>query len=163
MTKFVFALAFLAATAAHASSVQVDQVDAVYEASTSSVEANVSLDSFKFEINPSMGRARLDITYTSDYSGGGDDGGFYAPGEDDVLVKGLSFDTSTSQVVYTNDRGKVTSCATVTISHNLFGQKIKVRNTGLCTLSTQIGDVATDDGFQIHHRAVLNVFLNVQD
>ncbi len=161
MTKFVLAFAFLAASAAQASSVQVDQVDAVY--SDGAWDANVSLDGYKFEINPSLGRARLDITYTTDYSNTSDDGGFYGPGEDDVLVKGLSFDTAKSQVVYTSDRGKTTACATVSISHNLFGQKIKVENTGLCTLTTQAGDIVTDDGFQIHHRKVLNVFLNVQD
>jgi hypothetical protein len=162
MTKFVFALAFLAAGAAQASSVKVDTVDAVYDVPGSS-PANVSIESFKFEINQDLGRARLDITYQTDYNPGPDEGGYYGPGEDDVLVQGLSFDKTSSQVVYKSEAGKTTACANVTISHGPLGHRVHVKNTGLCTLSTSTEDVITDDGWEIKHHKVLNVFLNSQD
>jgi hypothetical protein len=162
MKRLFVIFALLSATAAQAATVKIDTVDAVYTSPMGTSGNDVRLEGFKFEVKPELGRARIDILYTSDYVGGGDDGG-YGPGENDVLVSGLAFDTSSSQVIFTNAARKVTACANVTITQGFLGRKIKIKNTGLCTLSTTIEDIATDDGWEIKHRKVLNVFLNVQD
>src|SRR5262245_20390361 len=117
--------AFLAAAGAQASQVKVDTVDAEFLNTTSAYRGDVSISSYSFQVNPDLGRARLDISYTAPYSGGGND--YYdGPGNNQVLVSGLSFDSRTSQVTYQNERGKVTVCAEVKISRGILGRKIKV-------------------------------------
>ena len=160
MKKFVFALAILsAASVAQASTVKVDSVDAVD--SSAGFDVHVTLGKYKFEVNPSLGRARIDIGYDTDYQPSSDEGGSYGPGEDDVLVPGLTFDKAASQVVFKGDDGKTTACADVQVTRN--GNKVRVKATGLCTLTSSIDDETSDDGWQITHHKVLNVFLNTQN
>ena len=162
MSKFLFAFAFLAAaSAAQAATIKVDSTDAVVEGPTSDWPVNITLGSYKFEVNAELGRARLDISYNSDYQPTADDGGYYGPGEDDVLVQGLTFDKTASQVVFKAEDGRTTNCANVEITRN--NRKVRVKATGLCTLTSDITDETTDDGWEIKHRKVLNVYLNVQN
>src|SRR4051812_48001628 len=113
MMKVLIAVSLFAHSAAHASTVKVDTVDAQYSSPTSRYGGDVVAQDFKFEVNPELGRARLDIQYGIEFATGGGDDSYYGPGESQVLVQGLSFDKTTSQVVYKSESGKVTACAKV--------------------------------------------------
>jgi hypothetical protein len=139
-------------------SVLVDSQPADYTSTGSAYSNPLRVDGFKFELNPSLGRARLDIDYTDDQSHVDDVG----PGENDVLVQGLSYDAAAKQVIYTDARGTKTICANGE-HKGVFGTFTAKTPTGNCALRSEVVTQTTDDGFEQHQSRVLNVYLDLKN
>jgi len=161
--KVILVLASLMmGTLVHATEVKVDSVP--LELNPAGFGAGqVALAGFGFELNQKLGRARLNIDYVDNLPCRAyEPGGQYcppAPESSQVLVPGLTFDASSSEVVYKDDKGKVVVCATVKNTSGFFGHRTHIKKTGNCFLTSKIG--TKDDGFNVSK--VLDVYFNTKN
>jgi len=150
-------------SAAANSRIKIDTVPSEYTPMNSPTNHEpVSLSSFHFEVNQKTGRARLVIDYTYP------DEPIYAPNDDAhgplptiVQLPQLTYDQGSHTVVY-DSTGRRVVCATVREKTGLFGRHFVVKNTGACTVSTELAEHAEDDGWSIHRFRVLETYLNVR-
>ena len=157
----LFTILLIAIPASADSKIKIDTVPADYTPTYSITNQPVHLNKYHFEVNEETGRARVVVTYTyaeNMIAGKGDPGG---PPTTRAEIPGLVYDAQNHSVVYRAD-GKQTVCATVQESHGLWGRRSKVTNTNACTVSTEPTNVTSDDGWELHHRQMLNTYLDIR-
>jgi hypothetical protein len=154
-----FVALILAIPASANSKVQIDTVPSEYVPIDSPTNhESVSLSSFHFEVNQETGRARVVAIYTYP------DELIYGPDDDQrgprptiVQLPGLTYDAPAHAVVYDSGGTKVL-CATVRMKPGLFGNHLKVRNTGACTVTTSVANHAEDTGWDIHRYRAIDTY-----
>lgn len=110
----------------------------------------------EFNYNPQLGRAWVETTIY--------DNGHY---EDSVnfgrtykiLVTGLSFDTVSNQIIYTDQNNVVTVCSKL-IKKNKRSKKYVLKETHQCSFVTRSSTRTIDDGFYIQNQEILELYLN---
>lgn len=109
----------------------------IFEAPISAVEASKSK---RFGINPELGRAWVEIDV------------YFVQSESSesyrVAVPGLSYDKSSSQVVY-DAEGKKVICANVRETGSWIFKSQRIEPTGDCELTRKYVKVPIDDGFAV--------------
>ena len=121
----------------------------------------VSLSSFHFEVNQETGRARIVAEYTyPDQMTFGPDDDVNGPQPTIAQIPGLSYDAADHEVVY-DANGTRAVCANVEEHSDLFGHHVKIRKTGACTVTTNVGQHAEDDGWSIHHFRAIDTYFEV--
>jgi hypothetical protein len=143
--KFTFAFLMLLSSFAHASNVTGVTV---YNKPSSSLTFSDYLS--RFEVNPDLGRARLSIAMedlVTEYP---------SVVYEKVLVDGLTYNTSTGEVVYQNPvTGARTVCAQAKKPQSGKGLK----STKLCTLAPTKYILKYDDGYEIKEIEYLKIDL----
>ena len=167
MRKSVFVaalivLAFAISVSAN-SRIQIDTVPSEYiPINSPTIRETVSLSSFHFEVNQETGRARVvvDYTYPDQMTYGPDDdaGG---PRPTIAQLPGLTYDASAHAVVY-DSSGTKTICATVSEQSGLFGHHLRVRNTGACTVTTNVANHAVDTGWDNRRFRAVDTYFEVR-
>jgi hypothetical protein len=107
---------------------------------------DLSIDSVQYELNPELGRARVDVELYSEKLFSAEDSSAYY--EADYTVTGLAYDTRAAQVMFTGRDGSRTVCANVTEKHTLFGDKLVAVPTGNCSVKVVEATQTNDDGFE---------------
>ncbi|MBX9768879.1 MAG: hypothetical protein K2X47_16520 [Bdellovibrionales bacterium] len=144
---------------AAAETVLVETVNGEYVPNYSNYTQEVRLQSFDYEVNAEMGRARLNLNYAgSTYLE--DDLG---PGSSAVMIAGLTFDKETSQIRYKDSSGKITVCADVKFTKGIFGSRTKIKKTASCFLTTEMKDQSSDDGWKVSTKKTLAVYFNTKN
>ena len=110
-------------------------------------------------MNPETVRARvvIEYTYPDQVVYGKDDDG-RGPQPTMVQIPGLRFIPQDHAVVYEAD-GKQTVCADVQEHKGLMGTRLRIKNTGLCTVTAERTKHAEDDGWEI--RRVLRRLIRI--
>jgi len=142
------------------SRIKIDSVPAGYTPYPGISKEPVSLSGFHFEVNEQTGRARVVAVYgypENMPAGRYDDRG---PDPTVAQVQGLVYDAQNQAVVYDSGNQR-TVCALVQKRGGLRGG-LRVKSTGACTVSTEPNVRAVDDGWDIHHVRVLDVYLDVR-
>jgi hypothetical protein len=157
-----FALA-LAVPAYANSRVKIDTVPSQYAPIESPTNREpVSLSSFHFEVNQETGRARVVAIYTyPDQMTYGPDDDAGGPRSTIVQLPGLTYDAAAHAVVY-DSNGTKSVCATVNEQSGLFGHHLKVKNTGACTVTTNVSSHAEDTGWDIHRYRAIDTYFEVR-
>ena len=122
----------------------------------------VSLQEFHFEVNTETKRARVFVGYTYPdevINDRDDDNGGPAPTV--KQIPGLNYDAAAHEVVY-EANGKRTVCADVQTHKGLFGQHLKIRNTGACTVTAEDAKHAEDDGWAIQRFRAIDTYFEVR-
>lgn len=147
MKNFIFSLALTFSSIAAADSVKIFEIRN-HGVPTHDVSAN-------FEVNEELGRAWVNVTLA--------DQRFDDTSYDNYRVKvaGLSMNFEKTAIVLEQD-GALIDCATVTPKSGVFGRKLIIRPTGLCTFEKKIAHEAVDNGFEIRKFRTIQVYLNVQ-
>jgi hypothetical protein len=157
----LFTILAIAMPAFADSRIKIDTVPADYTPTYSIAQQPVYLNKYHFEVSEETGRARVVVTYTyaeNMIAGKGDPGG---PPTTRAQIPGLVYDAQNHTVVYNVD-GKQTVCATVQESNGFWGHHSKVINTNACTVSTEPTNATYDDGWDLHHRRMLNTYLDIR-
>ena len=167
MKQFVFvaalaALAFAIPVSAN-SRIQIDTVPPEYVPINSpTIRETVSLSSFHFEVNQETGRARVVVEYTyPDQMTYGSDDDAGGPRPTIAQLPGLTYDAAAHAVVY-DSSGTKTICATVSEQSGLFGHHLRVRNTGACTVTTNVANHAVDTGWDIRRFRAVDTYFEVR-
>jgi hypothetical protein len=122
----------------------------------------VLLSSFHFEVNQETGRARLVVEYTyPDQLIYGADDPTRGPASTIVQLPKLTYDSGAHTVTY-DSNGRKVACATVSEKRGFFGRHLDVKNTGSCTVSTELAQHAEDDGWGIHRFRAIDTYLNIR-
>lgn len=125
--------------------------------SNMSVFQPVSIQTFRFEVDPPTHRVRIvvDYTYPNENMLGKDDsqGG---PQHTTAEVPGLGYDAESHTIVYQTN-GTRTVCA----QGEEHGKHIKVKNTGACTITAQEANHTQDDGWKVHPGNMLDTYFEV--
>jgi len=121
----------------------------------------VSMEDFRFEVNPETARARVVVNYT--YA----DQNIYGPDDDNggpvptiVQIPGLKYLPQAHAVIY-EAAGKQTVCADVQQRKGLLGVRLHVKNTGLCTVIAERAKHAEDDGWEIRRFTAIDTYFEV--
>jgi len=125
--------------------------------------SDISVDSITYQINAPLGRARVDVVFLSEgfASFCGDD--CSSPyDEEQLLVPGLSYSSTSSQVLYTDVNGAITVCAELATKNGIFGKKTYYKPTGLCSISMSKETQTTDDGFNQTNETDTAVIFNTK-
>ena len=148
------------------SRIKIDTVPSEYAPPNSPTNREpVSMSSYYFEVNDETGRARLVVEYTypdqMTYGPDDDSGG---PRPTVVQLPGLAYDKAARSVVY-DSNGTKAVCATVNGTENIFGHRLKVKNTGACTVTvtvtTLVANRSEDSGWDIHRFRALDTYFEV--
>lgn len=117
---------------------------------------------FHFEVNPETERARVvvEYTYPDQVIFGGDDDQ-RGPEPSKVQIPGLKYLPDTQSVVYEAD-GRETVCANVNQRKGLFGIRLHIKKTGLCTVTAEKTKHAEDDGWQIRRFTAIDTYFEVR-
>jgi hypothetical protein len=143
-----------------AAEVKIDVVSADYTPRSGSPSSqSVYLRGSSYEVNPDLGRARIQLRYDITFQAEDDLG----PESSQVMVPGLTFDKATSQVVYKDSSGNSHVCATVKFTKGLFGKRTKIQKTKNCQVVARSAIRPYDDGWKIHSENVLEVYLVTND
>lgn len=124
------------------SSVKIGSMPALYEPPESMYSQPVSMAGFHFEANERTGRVRVVVDYTSPvlnphvYDPG--------PGTTEAEIPGLTWNAATRSVVYSAN-GRRAVCAVARP-----GKKLKLNNTGACTVTATEGEQAYNNGGSLH-------------
>ena len=145
------------------SRVKIDTVPSEYAPIESPTNREpVSLSSFHFEVNQETGRARVVAIYTyPDQMTYGPDDDAGGPRSTIVQLPGLTYDAAAHAVVY-DSNGTKSVCATVNEQSGLFGHHLKVKNTGACTVTTNVASHAEDTGWDIRRYRAIDTYFEVR-
>ena len=143
--------------------IKLDTVPSEYTPENSPTNTEpVSMSSYHFEVNEETNRARVVVDYTYP------DQLIYDPDDDTrgpdpsiVQIPGLTYDPVAHAVVYESN-GVRDVCATVDVHGGLFGHHIKVKNTGVCTVSAVVANHVLDDGWSLHRFRAIDTYLEVR-
>jgi hypothetical protein len=154
--------AVLPAPAFANSRIKIDTIPSEYAPLNSPTNREpVSLSSFHFEVDQETGRARVIAEYTyPDQTTYGPDDDAGGPRPTIVQLPGLTYDAAAHAVVY-DSNGNQTVCATVGGQAGLFGRRLKVKNTGACTVTTVAADHAEDTGWDIRRFRAIDAYFEV--
>ncbi len=122
----------------------------------------VSLQEFHFEVNTETKRARVFVGYTYPdevINDRDDDNGGPAPTVEQI--PGLDYDAAAHEVVY-QANGRRTVCADVQEHKGFFGEHLKIKNTGACTVTAQDVKHAEDDGWAIQRFRAIDTYFEVR-
>ena len=137
--------------------IKIDSVPDQYMPSNMSMFQPVSVQTFRFEVDPPTHRVRIvvDYTYPNENMLGKDDsqGG---PQHTTAEVPGLEYDAESHTVVYQTN-GTRTVCA----QGEEHGKHIKVKNTGACTVTAEEANHTQDDGWKVHRGKMLDTYFEV--
>jgi hypothetical protein len=144
------------------SRIKIDTVPSEYAPINSPTNREpVSLSSYHFEVEPETGRARVVVEYTypdqMTYGPGDDAGG---PPSTIVQLPGLRYDAAAHAVIY-DSNGEKSVCATVDERSGLFGHRLKVKSTGVCTVSTVAASHTEDTGWNLRRFQALDTYLDI--
>jgi hypothetical protein len=123
------------------STIRIGTMPALYEPPESEYSQPVSMSGFHFEANEETGRVRVVVDYDAPilnprvYDPG--------PGTTEAEIPGLTWNAATRSVVYAVN-GRETVCAAAQS-----GKKLKLQNTGACTVTATEGDHVNDNGDHI--------------
>lgn len=121
----------------------------------------VSLSSYRFEVEPQTGRARVVVEYTyPDQMTFGPDDDSGGPASTIVQLPALRYDAGAHAVVY-DSNGTKSVCATVDERSGPFGHHLKVKNTGACTVSVVAADHTEDTGWNLRRFSALDTYLEI--
>jgi hypothetical protein len=145
------------------SKVKIDTVPSEYAPIESPTNREpVSLSSFHFEVNQETGRARVVAIYTyPDQMTFGPDDDAGGPRSTTVQLPGLTYDAAAHAVIY-DSNGTKSVCATVNEQSGLFGHHLKVKNTGACTVTTNVASHAEDTGWAIRRYRAIDTYFEVR-
>lgn len=158
-----FAVLGLAIPALANSRIKVDTIPSEYAPINSPTNREpVSISSYHFEVNEETGRARLVVEYTyPDQMIYGPNDDAHGPRSTVVQLPGLIYDAAARAVAY-NLNGTRDVCATVDLHHGLLGRRIKVKNTGACTVVAVAAEHVEDDGWSIHRFRAIDTYLELR-
>jgi hypothetical protein len=142
--------------------IKIDTVPDEYMPTNVTMREPVSMQEFHFEVNTETKRARVFVGYTYPdelINDREDDNGGPAPTV--KQIPGLDYDAAAHQVVYEGN-GKRTVCADVLEHKGLFGQHLKIRNTGACTVTAEDAKHAEDDGWAIQRFRAIDTYFEVR-
>ena len=142
--------------------IKIDTVPDEYMPTNVTMREPVSLQEFHFEVNTETKRARVVVGYAYPdelINDRDDDNGGPAPTV--KQIPGLDYDAAVHQVVY-EANGKRTVCADVVEHKGLFGQRLKIKNTGACTVTAEDVKHAEDDGWAIQHFRAIDTYFEVR-
>lgn len=158
----VFA-ATLSAVPVYANSrIKIDTVPSEYAPINSPTNRGpVSLSSYHFEVEPQTGRARVVVEYTyPDQMTYGPDDDARGPASTIVQLPGLRYEAGAQAVIY-DANGTKSVCANVEDRSGLFGHRLKVKNTGACTVSVVAVEHTEDTGWNLRRFRALDTYLEI--
>jgi hypothetical protein len=158
-----FALLAVAAPASPNTAVKIDSIPYEYTLVNSITNREpVSVSSYHFEVEPETGRVRVvvEYTYPDQMIYGGDDP-VRGPEPSFAQIPGLKFDRAAHAVIFDGEGTKVV-CANVTERRGLFGQHLKVANTGACSVTAVPSIHTVDTGWHLIRVRALDTFLEVR-
>ena len=122
------------------------------------------LSATRYQINPELGRAWLELDYVRPNRNGDAHGPYVAsiPYSVRALISGMSYDVPDSRILFTGAKGSVV-CATVAEKRGMFGTKLMITPTGHCNTSGLRGMRSVDDGAYIRHESVFNTYFRAND
>jgi hypothetical protein len=121
----------------------------------------VSMQGFYFEVEEQSGRARVVVNYTyPDQPVFGLEGGS-GPEPSMVQIPGLRYSAEERAVVY-QDPVKTIVCASVKSRKFLFWKRLAIKPTGFCTVSSQSGRHAEDNGWRVHKNHSIDTFFETR-
>jgi len=141
--------------------IKIATVPDEYTPSSTLTREPVSLEDFSFEVNQETARARVVVDYKyvdQNIYGPNDDNG--GPESTIVQIPGLKYLAQAHTVVYEAD-GKQTVCADVQQRKGLFGIRLRIKKTGLCTVTAERTKHAEDDGWQIRRFTAIDTYFEV--
>jgi len=142
--------------------IKIDTVPDEYMPTNVTMREPVSFQEFHFEVNTETRRARIFVGYTYPdelINDGDDDNGGPAPTV--KQIPGLDYDEAAHEIVY-QANGKRTVCADVLQHKGLFGQHLKIKNTGACTVTAEDVKHAEDDGWAIQRFRAIDTYFEVR-
>jgi hypothetical protein len=159
----VFVATFSAVPASANSRIKIDTVPSEYAPINSPTDREpVSLSSYHFEVEPETGRARVVVEYTyPDQMTYGPDDDAGGPASTIVQLQGLRYDAGAHAVIY-DANGTKSVCADVQDRSGLFGHRLKVKNTGACTVSVVAAEHTEDTGWNLRRFRALDTYLEIQ-
>jgi hypothetical protein len=108
----------------------------------------------KFAVNPSMGRAWIEVTVS-----GNDPEAL--PETVQIKVPGLSFDAQTNSIVI-DFEGKITTCATLKTTGRSIFRQTEIKMTKSCKFEGRTRKFSYDNGFEIKKTSAYEIFLIVE-
>ena len=151
----------IAASGSAPTRIRIATVPDEYTPTSTLTREPVSMEDFHFEVNQETARARVVVDYTyvdQNIYGPNDDKG--GPESTIVQIPGLKYLPQAHIVVYDAD-GKQTVCADVQQRKGLFGVRLHIKKTGLCTVTGERTKHAEDDGWQIRRFTAIDTDLEV--
>jgi len=141
--------------------IKIATVPDEYTPTDTSMTEPVSMQDFRFEVNPETARARVVVEYTYPdqmvYSRNDDGGG---PQPSKVQIPGLKYIPQDHAVVYEAD-GKETICARVEEHKGLRGHGLHIKNTGNCKVTAERAKHLADDGWEIQRFTAIDAYFEV--
>jgi len=141
--------------------IKIDTVPDEYLPTNLTVTERVSMQEFHFEVNPETRRARIVVNYTYPdelmYERNDDNGG---PRPTIAQIPGLGYDMNKQEVLYEGN-GRQVVCARVEDHHGIFGHHLRVKSTGLCSVSAEDTKHAEDDGWAIQRYRAIDTYFEV--
>src|ERR1700728_98618 len=159
----LFALLAVATQASANTAAKIDAISYEYTLVNSITNREpVSVSSYHFEVEPETGRARVvvEYTYPDQMIYGGDDP-LRGPQSSFSQIPGLKYDAAAHAVIFKGDGTKAV-CANVTEHQSLFGQHLKVTNTGECSVTAVPNIHTVDTGWNLIRVRSLDTFLEVR-
>jgi hypothetical protein len=142
--------------------IRIDTVPDHYSPTNVTINEPVSMQGFHFEVNPETRRARVVVDYTYPdelmYERNDDNGG---PRRTIAQIPGLKYDIANQEVVY-RANGKTSVCANVEDHKGIFGRRLRVKSTGVCTVEAKDVKHAKDDGWAIHRFEAIDTYFEVR-
>jgi hypothetical protein len=168
LVKQALALAILAVLAVATqvsanTAVKIDSVPYEYPLVNSITNREpISISSYRFEVEPETGRARIvvEYTYPDQMIYGGDDP-LRGPQSSLAQIPGLKYDPARHAVIFDGEGTKAV-CANVTERQGLFGRHLKVTNTGECSVGAVPSIHTVDTGWNLIRVRALDTFLEVR-
>ncbi len=151
----------MAASGSTPTRIRIATVPDEYTPTSTLTREPVSMEDFHFEVNQETARARVVVDYTyvdQNIYGPNDDKG--GPESTIVQIPGLKYLPQAHIVVYDAD-GKQTVCADVQQRKGLFGVRLHIKKTGLCTVTGERTKHAEDDGWQIRRFTAIDTYFEV--
>jgi hypothetical protein len=159
----ISAVLALAGQACANTTVAIDSVPSEYLLVNSITNREpVSVSGFHFEVQPETGRARVvvEYTYPDQMMYGGDDP-LRGPQPSFAQIPGLKYDPAAHAVIFDADGTKAV-CASAREHQGLFGQHLKITNTGACSVSAAPSIHTVDTGWNLIRVRTLDTFLEVR-
>lgn len=158
---FVLIVSEIAAGGTNQNRIKIATVPDEYTPTNAVIREPVSMQGFHFEVNQETARARVVVDYTYPdeiiYSKDDDNGG---PQSTIVQLEGLKYLPQARTIVY-ETAGTQTICAHVEQRKGLFGSRLHIKNTGLCTVSAERTKHAEDDGWQIQRFTAIDTYFEL--
>ena len=159
----LFALLAVATQASANTAAKIDSIPYEYTLVNSITNREpVSVSSYHFEVEPDTGRTRVvvEYTYPDQMTYGGDDP-LSGPQPSFAQIPGLRFDPAAHAVIF-DGFGTKAVCANVTEHRGLFGQHLKVTNTGECFVTAMPSIHTVDTGWNLVRVRALDTFLEIR-